>query len=106
MVAELSRAWVGYTTADLGADIMRKMEEVERIAPISRNLKGAFVRRLRLASREAKTSSAEVQQRTVATSDVASSMVVLCRLRIRDGAAGDDDARNENTKTEPVDTQA
>lgn len=106
LVAELSRARVGYTTADLGADIMRKMEEVERIASISRNLKGAFVRRLRLASREAKASSAEVQQRTVAASAVASSMADLCRLRIRDGAAGDDDARNENTKTEPVDTQA
>lgn len=105
-VAELSQARVCYTTVDIGADIMRKMEEVERIASFSRNLKGAFVMRLRLASRGAKASSVEVQQRTVATSAVASSMADLCRLRISDGAAGDEDARNENTKTEPVDTQA
>jgi hypothetical protein len=49
-VTELPRARVGYTTVDLGAEIMREMEEIERIASISRILKGTCVRRLKLAS--------------------------------------------------------
>jgi hypothetical protein len=53
-VAELLRARVGYTTADLVAEIMREMDEIEGIASISRNLKGTCVRRLKLASRRAR----------------------------------------------------
>lgn len=56
------------TTADLGAEIMREMEEVERIASTSKNLKGTFVRRLRLASRKTRAAGAELQQRTVVSS--------------------------------------
>jgi hypothetical protein len=52
-MAEVSSTMVGYTTADLGAEIMRELEEVERIASISRNLNGTCVRQLRLASRRA-----------------------------------------------------
>lgn len=57
-----------FTTADLRAEIMREMEEVERIASVSSNRKGALVRRLRSASRRVRASSAELQQRMVATS--------------------------------------
>jgi hypothetical protein len=92
-VAELSRARVDFTIADLGAEIMREMEKVERIAVVSRNLKGTVLRRLRLASRRVRASSAELQQRTVATSAVALTMADLCRLRIRDGGVDGDDAR-------------
>jgi hypothetical protein len=43
---------IGQTIADLGDAIVREMEEVERIASTSRNLKGIFVRRLRDLRRE------------------------------------------------------
>jgi hypothetical protein len=97
-VAELSRARVGFTTADFGAKIMREMEEIERIAAISRTLKGTLVRRLRLASRRVRASSAELQQHTIATSAVASTMADLCRLRIRDSGVGGDDARIDESE--------
>lgn len=59
---------IGQTTADLGAEIMREMEEVERIASTSKNLKGTFVRRLRLASRKTRAAGAELQKRAVVPS--------------------------------------
>jgi hypothetical protein len=96
-VAELSRTRVGFTTADLGADIMRKIEEVEKIASVSSNMKEALVRRLRLASRRTKASGAEFQQRTVDTSAAASTVAGLCRLRTRDGGVGDDDMRMDKS---------
>jgi hypothetical protein len=101
-VAELSR--VGFTTVDLGAEIMREMEEVERVASVSSNMKGALVRRLRLASRRVRGSSAELQQRTVATPAGASTVADLCRPRIRDDGVGDDDMRmGESVRTETSD---
>jgi hypothetical protein len=51
------------TIADLGDAIVREMEEVERIASTTRNLKGTFVRRLRQASRKAQAAGTELQQR-------------------------------------------
>jgi hypothetical protein len=101
-VAELSRVRVGYSTADLGSEIMREMEEIERIASTAKNLKETSVRRLKLASRTARASGAELQQRTVSTSAVASTMADLCRLRIRDGAVGEDDARSDGARTEAI----
>jgi hypothetical protein len=99
-VAELSRVRVGYTTADLGAEIMREMEDIERIASTAKNLKGTSVRRLKLPSRRARSSGAELQQRTVATFAVASTMADLCRLRIRDSAVDGDVARSDDARTE------
>jgi hypothetical protein len=75
------------------------MEETERIA---KNLKGTSVRRLKLTSSRASASSAELQQRTVATSAIASTMADLCRLRIPDGAVGEDDARSDDARTEAI----
>jgi hypothetical protein len=46
-MAEYRKETIGQTTADLGAEVMREMEEVERIATSSNNLKGIYVRRLR-----------------------------------------------------------
>jgi hypothetical protein len=96
-VADLSRTKVGFTTVDFGAEIMREMDEVERIASVSSNVKGALVRRLRLASRRVRASSAELQQRTVDTSAAASTVAGLCRFRIRDGGVGDDDMRMDES---------
>jgi hypothetical protein len=76
---------------------MRKMEEVEKIASVSSNMKRALVRRLRLASRRTKASGAELQQRTVDTSAAASTVAGLCRLRIRDDGVGDDDMRMDKS---------
>jgi hypothetical protein len=101
-VAELSRVRVGYTTADLGAEIMREMEEIERIASTAKNLKETSVRQLKLSSRRARASAAELQQRTVVTSAVALTMTDLCRLRIRDGAVGDDGARSDDARTKAI----
>jgi hypothetical protein len=64
-VAEYRKKTIGQTTADLGAEVMREMEEVERIATSSNNLKGTYVRRLRQASRKVRAIGAELQQRTV-----------------------------------------
>jgi hypothetical protein len=64
-MAEYRKETIGQTTADLGAEIMREMEEVERIATSSSNLKGTYVRRLRQASRKVRAIGAELQQRTV-----------------------------------------
>jgi hypothetical protein len=94
-VAELLRAKVGYMTADLGAEIMREIKEIERIASVSRHLNDTCLRRLRLSSRRARESSAELQQRTVTTSAIASTMAGLC-----DGAAGDDDVWKEDINME------
>jgi hypothetical protein len=103
-VAELSRTRVGFTTADLWAEIMREMEEIERIASVSRNLEGVLVKRLRLASWRVRASSAELHQRTVAISAVASTMADLCCLRIRDGGFGGDYTRmDESEKMEITD---
>jgi hypothetical protein len=57
---ELSLVRVGYTTVDLGAEIMREMDEVERIASVSKNLKRTCVGRLRLASRRVRACGAEL----------------------------------------------
>jgi hypothetical protein len=93
---------MGFTTADLGAEIMREMEEVARIASVCSNMKGALERRL--ASGRVRASSAEPQQRTVATSAVASTVADLCPLRIRDDGVGDDDMRMvESVRTETID---
>jgi hypothetical protein len=46
-VAEPSRVRLGYTTAYLGAEMMREMEEIEGIASTAKNLKGTSVRRLK-----------------------------------------------------------
>jgi hypothetical protein len=101
---ELSRTRVGFTTADLWAEIMREMEEIERIAFVSRNLEGALVKRLRLASRRVRASSAELHQRTVAISAVVSTMADLCCLRIRDrGVGGDYTRMDESEKMEITD---
>jgi hypothetical protein len=100
-VAELSRGRVGYTTADLGAKIMREMEEIEKIASIAKNLNGTSVRRLKLASRGARASGAVLQQRTVAAV-TSTTMADLCRLRIRDGAVGEDDARSSDARTKAI----
>jgi hypothetical protein len=95
---------MGFTIADLGAEIMREMEEVARIASVCSNMKGALERRLRLASGRVRASSAEPQQRTVATSAVASTVADLCPLRIRDDGVGDDDMRMvESVRTETID---
>jgi hypothetical protein len=103
-VAEPSRTTAVFTTADLGAEVMRKMEEIERIASVSSNMKGALLKQLRLASRRVRASSAELQQRTVATSAVATTVADLCRLRIRDGGVGNDDIRmDESVRTETTD---
>jgi hypothetical protein len=64
-MAEYRKETIGQTTADLGAEIMREMEEVERIATSSNNLKGTYVRRLRQASRKVRAIGTELQQRTV-----------------------------------------
>lgn len=67
-------------------------------------MKIALVRRLGLASRRVRASSAELQQCTVAISAVASTVADLCRLRIRDGGVGDDDMRmDESVRTEITD---
>jgi hypothetical protein len=51
-----------------------------------------------------RASSAELQQRIVATSAVATTVAGLCRLRIRDGGIGNDDMRmDESVKTETTD---
>ena len=54
---------VGRITADLGAELIREVEEVDRIASTSRNLKGTYVRRLR-QSRKVRAVGAELQQHT------------------------------------------
>jgi hypothetical protein len=91
---------VGFTSVDLGAEIISYIEEFERIASDSSNLKGAFMRRLKLASRRVRASCAELRQRTVATSAVALTVADLCHLRIRDGGVGDDDMRmDESART-------
>jgi hypothetical protein len=64
-MAEYRKETIGQTTADLGAEIMREMEEMERIATSSSNLKGTYVRRLRQASRKVRAIGAELQQRAV-----------------------------------------
>jgi RNase H-fold protein (predicted Holliday junction resolvase) len=64
-MVEYRKETVGQTTADLAAEVMREMEEVERIATSSNNLKGTYVRRLRQASRKVRAIGAELQQRTV-----------------------------------------
>jgi hypothetical protein len=103
-VAELSRTRMGFTTADLGTEIMREMEEVKKIASVFSNTKGALVRRLRLASRRTKALGAELQQRTMNTSAPVLTVAGLCRLRIRDGGVGDDDMRmDESWGTETTD---
>jgi hypothetical protein len=96
------RTRMGFTTADLGAEIMREMEEVARIASVCSNMKGALERRL--ASGRVRASSVEPQQRTVATSAIASTVADLCPLRIRDDGVGDDDMRMvESVRTETID---
>jgi hypothetical protein len=64
-MAEYRKETIGQTTANLGAEIMREMEEVERIATSYNNLKGTYVRRLRQASRKVRAIGAELQQHTV-----------------------------------------
>jgi hypothetical protein len=64
-MAEYRKETFGQTTANLGAEVMREIEEVERIATSSNNLKGTYVRRLRQASRKVRAIGAELQQRTV-----------------------------------------
>jgi hypothetical protein len=103
-VAELSRTLVGFTTADLVAEILKEMEEVERIASVSSNMKVRLVRRLRLASWRVRASSAELRQRTIATFAVASTVADLYRLCIHNGGLGVDDMRMEDSvKTETTD---
>jgi hypothetical protein len=103
-VAELSRTLVGFTTADLVAEILKEMEEVERIASVSSNMKVRLVRRLRLASWRVRASSAELRQRTIATFAVASTVADLYRLCIHNGGLGVDDMRmEESVKTETTD---
>jgi hypothetical protein len=81
---------------------MRGLEEIERVASAAKNLKGTNVRRLKMASQRARASGAELQQRTVATSAVASTMADLCRLRICDGTVDEDDGRSDDVKTEAI----
>jgi RNase H-fold protein (predicted Holliday junction resolvase) len=64
-MAEDRKETIGQTTDDLGAEIMSEMEEVERIATSSNNLKVTYVRRLRQESRKVRAIGAELQQRTV-----------------------------------------
>jgi hypothetical protein len=45
-MAEYRKETIVQTTADLGVEVMREMEEVERIATSSKNLKGTYVMRL------------------------------------------------------------
>jgi RNase H-fold protein (predicted Holliday junction resolvase) len=64
-MAEYRKETIGQTTANLGAKVMREMEEVERIATSSNNLKNSYVGRLRQASRKVRAIGVELQQRTV-----------------------------------------
>jgi hypothetical protein len=98
-MAEYRKETIGQTTADLGAEIMREMEEVERIATSSSNLKGTL-RRLQQTSRKVRAIGAELQQRTVVpvgypiNTDGKSKMEEeLARLRSRVRELGDEVSR-------------
>lgn len=57
-------------TADLGATIVERMAIVEAVANKSRNLKGSFVRDLRLAARYVKAAAVELAQRTTSSATI------------------------------------
>lgn len=62
-VAELGKEMAEQPTGDLGSRIAECLETVEKVADRSRNLKGCFVRSLRLAARNIQAATTEMVQR-------------------------------------------
>ncbi|CAK9834511.1 Uncharacterized 50 kDa protein in type I retrotransposable element R1DM [Anthophora retusa] len=57
-------------TADLGAEVLEHMREVEVVAAKSTNLKGPFVRKLRIAAMSVRHAVTELSKRTTVTDSI------------------------------------